>query len=129
MSFIKFLLTHQNIGIEVCTIVAHVAHGTKQIDHHHIMNIDKDDFILFLEMAQLVTKIGSTDRKQFFKILSMYKKYSYSHHCLPLPTTLTRCCTMVLRNDCAYSLLTLLPLSSVIDDNKGHTYITLLSFL
>ena len=129
MSFIKFLLTHQNIGIAVCTIVSHVAHGTKRIDHHHIMNIDKADFILFLEMAQLVTKIGSLDREQFCRILSMYKKHSYSHHCLPLPTTLTRCCRIVLRNDCAYSLLKLLPLPSVIDDNKGHTYITLLSFL
>ena len=127
--FYQFLLTHQNISVAVCTILAHVVHDTKRIDHHHIMNIDKADFILFLEMAQLVTKIRSSDREQFCRILSMYKKNSYSHHRLPLPTTLTRCRRMVLRNDCAYYLLKLLPLPSVIDDNKGHAYIRLLSFL
>ena len=129
MCFIQLLSTHQNIGIAVCTIVALVAHGAKKINHHHIMNIDKDDFILFLEMAQLVTSIGSRDRERFCRILSLYKKNSYSYHRLPLPTSLTRCRHMILRNDCAYSLLNLLPLPKILDDNKGHAYISLLSFL
>ena len=87
MSFIKILLTHQNIDITVCTILAHIAHGTKQIDYHHVMNIDKADFILLLEMAQLVTKIGSSDRERFCRVLSMYRKiatlnivYHYQKH-------------------------------------------------
>ena len=36
---------------------------------------------------------------------------------------------MILRNDCAYSLLNLLPLPKILNDNKGHAYISLLSFL